>query len=55
MNGFIPGLVIGACGGGAIIWLFKLQLQKLFMDGNALATKLRAQADAIAVAFTPKK
>lgn len=45
---FSLGFWVGFGAGGALIWFFKLQIQKLVMDANALSAKLHAQADAIA-------
>lgn len=50
MNSFIFGGVIGFGVGGAIIWFFKLQIQKLVIDANTLSAKLHAQANAISTA-----
>jgi hypothetical protein len=33
--------------GGALIWFFKAQIQKLVIGANALSAKLHAQADAL--------
>lgn len=46
---FISGL-IGFLAGGALIWFFKEQIQKLVIGANALSKKLHDKADAIAKA-----
>lgn len=40
----------GFAAGGALIWFGKEKIQSWVMDGNALAARLRAKADAIAAA-----
>lgn len=42
--------IAGFFAGGALIWFAKERIQGLVMDGNALAARLRAKADAIAQA-----
>jgi len=38
---------LGFGAGGALIWFFKDQIQKLVIGANALSAKLHAKADAL--------
>lgn len=46
-SGFMTGLGIGLCGGGAIIWLFKDTIQKWIMGAEAFANNLQTKVNAI--------
>jgi len=39
---------LGFAAGGVLIWFCKTRLQALVVDTNALAARLRAEADAVA-------
>ena len=39
---------LGFVAGGVLIWFCKTRLQALFVDTNALAAKLHAEAEAVA-------
>jgi hypothetical protein len=47
--------VLGFVSGGALIWLYKTQIQGLVIDANTLSAKLHAQANAIAAAASAIK
>lgn len=51
MAAWIVSGVLGFMAGGAFIWLFKDRIQMMVMDGNRLAAKLHAKADAISKAI----
>jgi hypothetical protein len=38
--------------GGAVIWFFKTQIQKMVLGANALSAKLHAQANALSPQVT---
>ena len=47
---FDISFALGFAAGGAVIWFFKMQIQKLVIGANALSAKLHAQADALTAA-----
>mgnify|MGYP001612034206 CR=1 FL=1 len=47
MSEWIISGILGFITGGAFIWFFKIQIQKLVIDANKLSAKLHAQADAL--------
>lgn len=50
MSNWIISGTIGFLVGGAFIWFFKDQIQKLVIGANALSKKLHDKADAISQA-----
>jgi hypothetical protein len=48
---FSGGIVLGLIAGGAIIWVGKDEITKLYMGAEAFAASLRTKANAISVAI----
>jgi hypothetical protein len=46
------GDVLVFVAGGALVWFFKTQMQKMVIGANKLSAKLHAQADALAPKVT---